>query len=92
MSKKLKLAPYVIKRYEYGLDTFFFYNLKNESFWHTDFTTGSIIVSLDGTKDTSTIIDTISSNSPQISKSELDVFFNKVFDFLIKEGFLYENN
>lgn len=54
--KKLKLLPFVIKRYEKDIDLYIFYNAKNKLFWETDFTTGSVVCALDGSLETEEIL------------------------------------
>lgn len=90
MNKNLKLASYVLKRYEPNLDTFFFYNLSTEKFWETDFFTGSVISQLQGQFSREEIVDILLSNNTKLSEEQLKSFIYGVFDFLFNEGFLIE--
>ena len=90
MVEKLKLAPYVLKRYEPKLDAYFFNNVSTTSYWKTDYITGIVIASIDGTLSRKDIIDVLASNNPDVSYKKLEEHFYKVFDFLIKEGYLCE--
>lgn len=90
MSKILKLIPTITKRYESKLDRYFFYNNLNGKCWDTDSTIGAVVAALDGSLTLDEIIDTISSNTVEVPRGELKIQFNKIFDFLEKEGFIYE--
>lgn len=90
MRKKIKLAPYTLKRYEPKLGVYFFCNVKSADLWKTDSATGAVVASLDGSLTVDEIIDIIAANSPQIPKIQIKEHFNSTFDFLLKEGFLCE--
>ena len=88
MKKKLKLVPYILKRYEPGLDCYFFHNARSGALWKTDYETGTIISSLDGTRTKEDIVNLLASNSPDVSVRDLETHFYNIFDFLLKEGFI----
>ena len=90
MVKKLKLAPYTLKRYEPNLDSYFFYNVSTSDFWQTDSITGFVISSLDGSLSRDEVVNVLFSNNPEISKAELEKHFYNVFDFLIGKGYICE--
>ena len=89
--EKLKIAPYTLKRYEIKLNTYFFYNAKNDKIWKTDDVTGSVVATLDGTLDYEGIVRELYKNSPDIKLAELREHFRKTFEFLLKEGYICEN-
>ncbi len=91
MSTKLKLAEYVIKRYEPSLGLYFFYNAKDDTVWETDFHTGSIISALDGTITTKEVFEILSKNN-NIPIQDIESAFSKSLDYLKKEGFLNVKN
>ena len=90
MNKKIKLAPYTLKRYEPGLDMYFFCNVKSADLWKTDSATGAVVASLDGSLTIEKVIDIISSNNLQIPKAQIEEYFGRIFNFLLKEGFICE--
>lgn len=89
--EKLKIAPYTLKRYESKLNTYFFYNAKDDKIWKTDEVTGSVVATLDGTLDCESIVFELHKNSPDIPITELREHFGKTFKFLLKEGYICEN-
>ena len=91
MTKKLSLAPYTLKRYEPALDAYFFGNMKNGVFWYTDSVTGFVIYNLDGSLSREEILNILSAGNPNVSKENLKEHFYKVFDFLIKEEYVFES-
>lgn len=84
----LKLAPYVLKRYEPEL--YYFYNVKNKTFWSCNFATGSVIAALDGTLNFEEIIDILAHNNLNLDKEEIKTSLSEVFEFLLKEEFVIE--
>ena len=88
LSDKLKLAEYVIKRYEPGLGLYFFYNAKDDTVWETDFHTGSVVSALDGTITTAEVFKILSENN-NIPMQDIESAFSKTFEHLTEEGFLY---
>lgn len=90
MNQKLKLEPYILKRYESNLDVYFFYNLRIDEFWETDYFTGEVVSSLDGQYSREDIVNILLSNNSELSREQLEVYFYKVFDFLIEKGFVSE--
>ena len=88
MDRKLKLAPYVIKRFEPKLDKYFFYNAKNKTYWETDKITGYVIDTLDGSISTEEVIKILSSNNTDIPANQLEEFFTQKFEYLLREEFL----
>lgn len=84
----VKLHAYVLKRYEPELNTYYFYNVKDKSFWKTDFGTGSIISALDGSLSMDEIVKILSDNNPDLNKDDLRKSLTETFNFLQKEGFL----
>lgn len=90
MNQKLKLEPYILKRYESNLDVYFFYNLRIDEFWETDYFTGEVVSSLDGQYSREDIVNILLSNNSELSREQLEGYFYKVFDFLIKKGFVSE--
>lgn len=90
MNKKLIIAPYTLMHYESKLDTYFFYNTKDDNFWETDEVTGSIVSILDGTNSCEDIVSMLHESSPDISIEDLQEHFGKTFDFLLKEGYILE--
>ena len=91
LSNKLKLAEYVIKRYEPNLGLYFFYNAKNDTVWETDFHTGSVISALDGTLTTKEVFEILSKNN-NIPIKEIENAFSQTFEHLTEEGFLNVQN
>lgn len=92
MTKQLALAPYTLKHCETEADAYFFYNTKSGNLWKTDATTGSIIATLDGTLSSEGIVEMLHKNNQDTAKSELEEHFCKTFEFLLKEGYIYESN
>jgi len=92
MKEHLKLSPYVIKRYEAPLETYFFYNVKNKTFWETDYSTGAVVAALDGSLLKSEIYHILSENNPEILFEKIQKKFDETFDFLVKEEFLVYAN
>jgi len=92
MAAKLKLSPYTLKHYEPKLARYIFCNAVTSEFWDTDYITGSVIASLDGLQTREEIVEELSFNSPDVSKSEIAEHFNKVFDFLLEEGFIFDGD
>ena len=92
MDKKLKLAPFVIKRYEPKSEKYFFYNAKNKTYWDTDKLTGYIIVTLDGSLSTKEVIKILSANNTEIPVTQLEDYFYQKFDYLLQEEFLCVEN
>ena len=90
-TKKLILAPHTIGRYEVKLDTYFFFNAQSCNFWETDKITGSVVASLDGTLSFEDIISLLHENNPNVQACELKEHFGKIFEFLLKEGYICEN-
>ena len=90
MYNNLILAPYVLKHYEAKLNKYFFCNAQNDSFWETDELTGSVVATLDGTLDCEGIVNVLQENSPDIPVNELREHFQKTFEFLLNEGYIYE--
>ena len=90
MNKKIKLAPYTLKRYEPNLGMYFFCNVKSADLWKTDAATGTVIAALDGSLTAKEVIDIISSNNSQIPKTQIEEYFGKTLEFLLKEGFVCE--
>ena len=91
MSTKLKLAEYVIKRYEPSLGLYFFYNAKDDTVWETDFHTGSVVSALDGSITTKEVFEILSKNN-NIPVQDIESAFSKTFDHLIEEEFLNVQN
>lgn len=90
MNKKLIIAPYTLIRYEAKLDTYFFYNVKDDNFWETDEVTGSIVSILDGTNSCEDIVNMLHESSPDVSIDDLREHFSETFEFLLKEGYILE--
>jgi len=90
LNKSLKLAQHVLKRYEPELNIYYFYNVKNRTFWTCDFSTGSIISLLDGSLSFDEICTIISQNNPQVDMNDIKKSLSDIFDFLCKEGFLVD--
>ncbi len=91
ITQKLKLSPHTLKHYEYKLNTYFFYNVCNGTFWKTDKDTGMVIATLDGTLSCEGIVNVLHKNNPDITLSELQIYFYEIFEFLLKEGYICEN-
>lgn len=86
---KLKLAPYVIKKYEENLERFCFYNAKDKTFWDGDLALGLTVSALDGTISVKEVLDILSKNN-DINQEELKNSLLDVFNLLLLEGFLVE--
>jgi len=91
ITKKLMLAPHTLKHYESGLNTYFFYNVCNGTFWKTDKVTGLVIATLDGTLSCEGIVNVLHKNNPDIPISELQKHFYETVKFLLKEGYICEH-
>ena len=91
LSDKLKLAEYVIKRYEPNLGLYFFYNAKYDTVWETDFNTGSIISALNGNITIKEVFEILSKNN-NIPIRDIESAFSKTFEQLIEERFLNVKN
>ena len=89
MSKFYKLSGYTIKRYEPKLGVYFFFNVKNRTYWETDYVTGSIVASLDGTLDVSDIVDIVLSNNKNIPENKFYEYVADKLTFLEREEFIY---
>ena len=90
MNKKLKIAPYTLIRYESKLDTYFFYNVKDDNFWETDEVPGSVVAAFDGTVSCEDIVNMLHEDSPDVSIEDLREHFGETFKFLLKEGYILE--
>lgn len=90
LEKNLKPAQYVLKRYEPELSKYYFYNVKDRTFWTCDYSIGSIIAALDGTLCFGEICSIISKNNPQIAKDDISKSLSEIFEFLYKGGFLVD--
>ena len=90
LNKKLILAPHTLKHYEATLNTYFFCNARNGTFWKTDKITGEIIATLDGTSTIEGIVNMLHKNNPDIPATELHKHFYKTLEFLLKEGYICE--
>ncbi len=88
LNNKLKLAPYVIKKYEEKIEKFCFYNAKDKTFWSADFALGSIISALNGTLTVAEVFEIVLSNNCNMEKKHLEESLLEAFEILCKEGFL----
>lgn len=52
----LKIAPYVLKRMEYGINIFYLLNLENDEIWTGNYASYIIISEIDGIKSIEKII------------------------------------
>jgi hypothetical protein len=90
--ERLKLSPFVVKRYEPNLSLYIFYNAKNETFWETSLPEGLIVSTLDGTLSAEEIFEILHSNNPHAELDLIRTKFSKTFEFLLKEEFIYACN
>ena len=88
---KLTLAPWVLKRFEPQLGSYYFFNAKSKKMWTGDHTIGSIISVLDGTLTCNQVLDILIANNRSISKDELQKFLFAIFEMLIKEDYLVKS-
>ena len=88
LSKNLRLANHVLKRYEPNDGLYYFYNAKSEKCWKCDVTVGSVVTLLTGDLCFCEIIEILSENNPDNSRKEIKEIFEYAFNFLLEEGFI----
>ena len=86
--RKLKISPYVVKRYEPLTGLYYFYNAKNKTFWECPYNQGAVVSALDGTLTEDEIFEILYSNNTDIKFSDIRKNFGNTFEFLIKEEFI----
>ncbi len=91
LNKKLKLAPSVLKRFEPAVG-YCFYNAQNKACINMDYTSGTIIASLDGVLSVSEVIDILLENNEDVLSETLTEKLVNIFENLLKEEFLVEVN
>ena len=90
LNRKLKLAPYVIKKKEENLQKICFYNAKDKTFSNLDYPTGIMITALDGSLTVDEVLEVIVSNNRKIEAETFKASLVELFNLLYKEGFLVE--
>lgn len=88
-NKKLKLAPFVLKRYEPQVG-YCFYNAKTKSCINADYTSGVIVEALDGSFSVEEVINILLENNKEVSTEVFTEKFISILERLHKEEFLVE--
>ncbi len=88
----LKLANYVLKRYEQSDSLYYFYNAKSDKCWKCDETIGSVIEVLNGTLCFTEIVEILAENNPETAKQEIADILEYAFTFLLEEEFIVYSN
>ena len=90
----LLLAPHVLKRMEYSLDTFYLLNFENDEIWTGNYSSYLIIDKLNGKDNIDTIIRNLTEEYDDFSYEELYYSTITIFQELLDKKFivLYEPN
>ena len=84
----LSLAPHVLKRMEYSLDTFYLLNFENDDIWMGNSSAYLLLDKLNGKDSVDNIISSLIVESGNISYDELYDSAKKIFQELIDKKFL----
>lgn len=87
-SKELKLANWVLKRYEPTNGLYYFYNAKKDSCWKCEDYIGNIIETFDGSLSFDEIIAILLNSNSEEDLLEIKSSLELFVDFLIEEEYL----
>ncbi|MBO7672784.1 PqqD family protein [bacterium] len=88
----LSLAPHVLKRMEYALDTFYLLNFENDEIWTGNYSSYLIIDKLNGKDNIDTIIKNLIKEYSEFSYEELYNSAIIVFKELSDKKFILSDN
>ena len=84
----LSLAPHVLKRMEYSLDTFYLLNFKNDEIWTGNYSSYVLLDKLNGKDSIDIIIKNLTEEYDNLSYEELYHSAIKVFQELFDKKFI----
>ena len=84
----LSLAPHVLKRMEYSLDTFYLLNFENDEVWTGNYSAYLIVDKLNGKDNIDTIIKGLTEEYDDFSYSELYNSSIAIFEELMHKKFI----
>ena len=84
----LSLAPHVLKRMEYSLDTFYLLNLENDEMWTGNYSSYLIIDKLNGKDNIGTVIRNLAEKFKDFSYEELYNSAKTIFQELLDKNFI----
>ena len=84
----LSLAPHVLKRMEYSLDTFYLLNLENDEMWTGNYSSYLIIDKLNGKDNIGTVIRNLAEKFEDFSYKELYNSAKTIFQELLDKNFI----
>jgi hypothetical protein len=84
----LKIAPNVLKRFEYGIDTFYLLNTNNNEIWTCNFAAGLFLSMLDEKKNIQTIIMDLEPQLEKFSSEELYQSLVPIIEELLEKRFI----
>ncbi len=87
----LSLAPHVLKRMEYSLDTFYLLNLENDEMWTGNYSSYLIIDKLNGKDNIGTVIRNLVEKFEDFSYEELYNSASTIFQELLDKNFIVSN-
>lgn len=87
----LSLAPHVLKRMEYSLDTCYLLNFENDEIWTGNYASYLILDKINGKNNINTIIKSLTNEYDNFSYEELYNSAMTIFQELLDKKFIISN-
>jgi len=88
----LSIAPHVLKRMEYSIDTFYLLNFENDEIWTGNYSSYLIIKELNGKDNIDTLIKKLAKEYDEFSYEDLYNSSMPIFQELADKKFIYPIN